>query len=86
MSDLAKHLKYVLSTNSMRINVDDYKDYSHQDFVQHAIELRKRKGQHSEFYYVLDELVHKINQYKDKTKITRSIPKQESATKIRSSK
>lgn len=86
MSDLAKHLKYVLSPNSMRINVDDYKDYSHQDFVQHAIELRKRKGQHSEFYYVLDELVHKINQYKDKTKITKPIPKQESATKIRSSK
>lgn len=86
MSEPASQSKLVLSPNIMRINVEDYKDFSHQEFVQHAIELRRRKGQHSEFYYVLDELVQKIKQYKDKTKIVKPIPKQESATKIRSSK
>lgn len=69
---------------SMKINIDDYKNFSHQDFVEHAINLRKNKGQHSEFWYVLDDLVEKIKIFKERTKITkpeleaksdRSIPK-----------
>jgi len=37
--------------------------------VKHAIELRKKKGLHSEFYHVLEGLVEKITSYKERTTV-----------------
>ena len=51
---------------SMKINLNEYSEFNHQEFVQHAIDLRKKKGLHSEFWYVLDDLVDKIKQFKEK--------------------
>lgn len=75
-------------SKTMVINVDEFKGYDTQDYVQHAIQLRLKKGLHSEFYYVLDELVDKIKQYKDKTAVAKpsKLSKEDSIKKLRSSK
>ena len=53
----------------LEIEINDYNDAAHQELIRHAIELRKRKGLHSEFWYKLDELVDKIKVYKERTTI-----------------
>ena len=59
--------------NSLIIDTDAYDDTIQNDLIQHAIELRKKKGLHSEFWYKLDELVDKIKLYKERTTVTSKV-------------
>jgi hypothetical protein len=62
------HLRLVIKAIKNKSN--KLEGFDNQDYVQQAIKLRKQKGLHSEFYYKLGELVDKIKQFKEKTKIT----------------